>query len=102
MNDFSPAEVMHQSRNTSAHSYLRTRADDRDAAEHLRVSEPRGSPALSLRNKDTQSTASLKPCFKNIKQLQIQAQPPLCLPTPKETLPLVMLCRLATPETQPA
>lgn len=60
-----------RSKDTSAHSYLRTRADDRDAAEHLRVSEPQGNPALSPRNKDTQSTASLKPRFEHIKQLQI-------------------------------
>lgn len=88
------------------HSYPRTRTDHRDAAGDLRVSEPQGSPALSPRNKDTQSTASLKPCFKTSSSYKSTAQPslcsPVCPPTPKETLPLVMLCRLAASETQPA
>lgn len=70
MNDFSPAEVMYQEQRL-LHSYLRSRADDRDAAEDPRVTEPQGIPTFSPRNKDTQSTASLKPRFKSIKQLQI-------------------------------
>lgn len=59
-----------KSRDASAHRYLSIRADVRDAAEDAGVSEPRGSPASSPGNKDTQSTASLKPHFKSIKQLQ--------------------------------
>lgn len=59
MNNFSPAEVMHEEQRF-LHSYLRTRADDRDAAEDPRVTEPQGIPTLSPRNKNTQSTASLK------------------------------------------
>lgn len=65
-------EVIHHraSRGASAHCYLSIRADARDAAGDSRLSEPRGSLASSPRNKDVQSTASLKPYFKSSKQLQ--------------------------------
>lgn len=59
-----------EARDASAHRYLRIGADVGDAVEDSGVSEPRGSPASSPKNKDAQSTAPLKPCFKNIKQLQ--------------------------------
>lgn len=90
---------------TLLHSYLRIRAVVRDAVKDSGVSEPRGSPASLPRNKDAQSTASLKLHFKSVKQLKAMVQPsqrsPVRLPTAKETLPPVVLCRQASSETQP-